>query len=191
MYLKNRLQYILQLYKTKIPIYNYHNVNNKYISTVTLNMNNKNLKIKSEHKQDKKDNNNSDVIIAYNCINSATSLKDINQVNGEENKEVILVDVENAGYKYLNKNAKVIGFISKQCLYNKIDKIKKYMDIEVYDGNDKNGADTMMVFYIGKNINLYIKNKTKITIISNDSFAKCALNILKKYNINCKLKKQI
>lgn len=164
MYLKNRLQYILQLYKTKIPIYNYHNVNNKYISTVTLNMNNKNLKIKSEHKQDKKDNNNSDEIIAYNRINSATSLKDINQVNGEENKEVILVDVENAGYKYLNKNAKVIGFISKQCLYNKI---------------DKNGADTMMVFYIGKNINLYIKNKTKITIISNDSFAKCALNILK------------
>lgn len=65
------------------------------------------------------------------------------------------------------------------------------MEVEVYNGKDKNGADTLMIFYIARNINSYIKNKNKIVIISNDSFSKCVLNILKLYNINCELKNKI
>lgn len=49
----------------------------------------------------------------------------------------------------------------------------------------------MMIFYIGKNIDHYIKNKCKLIIISKDSFAKCVFNILTKYNIKCELKNSI
>lgn len=48
--------------------------------------------------------------------------KEINEIN-----EIVLIDVENVGYKYFNEKyriSRVIGFISKQCLYNKIDIIK-------------------------------------------------------------------
>ena len=192
MHPKNVLQNILQLNKQKLPVYNYVFKNNSCFCTVVLELNNRILKIKSLSESSKKKASKSAALIAINYI------KSINYCNDEtshtiykEINEIVLIDLENVGYKYINKNAKVVGFISKQSLYNKVDTIKKYMDIELYDGKDKNGADSLMLFYIGKNIDTYLKNKYKVIIISNDSFAKCAINILTNLGIYCELKRSI
>lgn len=203
MYSKNLLHNILQLNNQKLPEYKYNKDNNKYTCTITLYIYNEKISYNSCPCLNKKESSNSAAMKAYIYINNIIFLKkqDINiknenicskkYINDNIKKEIVLIDIENVGYKYFNKNSRIIGFISKQSLYNKIDKIKEYMEVEVYNGKDKNGADTLMIFYIARNINSYIKNKNKIIIISNDSFSKCILNILKIYNINCELKKKI
>lgn len=192
MHPKNVLQNILQSNKQKLPIYNYIIRKECCSCFVIFEVNNKVFKIEGLLKSSKKKASESAALIALNYIKSINHFNnDINYINQKEIIETVLIDVENVGYKYFNKNAKIVGFISKQSLYKKLDIIKKYMDIEIYDGKDKNGADSLMLFYIGKNIDFYIKNKYKVIIISNDSFAKCALNILNKHGIICELKKQI
>jgi predicted P-loop ATPase len=173
---KNKLQNILQINKQKLHRYNYIIKNSYYVSTVVFEINNKKFQIEGLLKSNKKESSDSAATIAFNYIKSTgffnQKIKTTHKINN-----IVLIDVENVGYKYLHKNEKVIGFISKHCLYNKIDKIKEYMELEIYDGIDKNGADTLMIFYIGKNIEYYIKNKCKIIIISNDRFAKCIFNV--------------
>lgn len=188
---KNKLQYILKSNGLKFHGYKYIIIKDKYLCKVIFEINNKNEEIYGFLKNNKIDSNNSANINACNYLYCIKKLNQKDEFTNNHNKNIVLIDVENVGYKYFNKKSRIIGFISKQCLYNKIDIIKKYMELEIYDGKDKNGADTMMLFYIGRNIDYYIKNKIHVTIISNDSFSKCAYNILNKHNIKCELKKTI
>lgn len=185
--IKNKLQHVLICNNIKFNGYKYTKLNDKYLCKAIFEINNKKEEIYGFLKNNKIESNNSAAINAYNYINCINK----KYVPTNNYKNIVLIDVENVGYKYINKNSRIIGFISKQCLYDKLDTIKKYMEIEIYDGKDKNGADTMMLFYIGRNIDYYIKNGIHVTIISNDSFSKCAYNILNKHNIKCVLEKSI
>lgn len=185
---KNELQHLLQINKQKLPLYEYNICKNKIICTVFFEINNNKIKIEGDIKNNKKEASKNVALkacryIINNNILNYVHYKKINKFENNYNK-VVLVDIENVGYKIKYNDIKTIGFISKQhSLYSKINEIKKYMNVEVYDGKEKNGADTLMTFYVGKNIEFYIKNKIEVILLSKDHFVKCVSKILDSYNV--------
>lgn len=111
----------------------------------------------------------------------------------ESQQHACFIDIENLSkYNYIIPNSYIYGFISTNSnLYNKIEDIKKYMNIYVYEGVEKDGSDVLLSMIISKNIPHIKKHKNKVTILTNDHFGKCIKRILEKMDISCEIKNNL
>ena len=155
---KNKLQEYFQKKGIPLPIYDAKLCESGWIGSVTINVNNKKIKFKGDIKN------------KYIYNNKLT------------NQNIIFIDIENTQkYKYIKPKNYIFGFISTNSyMYKKLNEIEKYMDTYVYEGTEKNGSDILMSIIVAKNIPHIQKFNNKITIITNDNYAKCIKNILEK-----------
>jgi hypothetical protein len=193
---KNLLQEYLQKRGYSIPTYDGKVDILGWIGNVTININNKYLTfygIECNNKKDSQQNASKKALeclykykegIKYNCY------KDTNILNLQD---IIFIDIENVSkYNYIIPSKYIYGFIStNSCLYNKIEDIKQYMDVYVYDGNEKDGADILLSMIISKKIQYIKKYKNKVIILTNDHFGICIKKILEKNDISCDVIKSL
>lgn len=114
----------------------------------------------------------------------------------EDNEIIKLIDLENVGignYKKFRKfnNAYIVGFISRNNLNNvpkyTIDNIESIMELEIYEGTQREGADVSLILYIGKHMETLIRNRKEIHIYSKDKIFIPLIDILLQKKIKCKI----
>lgn len=180
---KNKLQEYFQKKGIPLPIYDVKLCESCWIGSVTINVNNK--KIESQQSACIK-------TLEYLKVDNSTQEKNIDDDKNKyiynnklTNQNIIFIDIENIQkYKYIKPKNYILGFISTNSyMYKKLNEIEKYMDTYVYEGTEKNGSDILMSIIVAKNIPHIQKFNNKITIITNDNYAKCIKNILEKDNI--------
>lgn len=105
-------------------------------------------------------------------------------------QKVLLIDIENIGkYKFSGFDGIIIGFISNNSsLYKKLNDIKRYIHLEIFNGKEKNGADILMSIFIGQNLNNFKNYNNKIIILTKDKFGLAIKNICNQNGIECIIK---
>lgn len=193
---KNLLQEYLQKRGYPIPKYDGNLTLFGWIGNVTINIDKRELTffgIECNNKKDSQKDASKDAleylynykkIEKYNCYKNSNTLK---------SQDIIFVDIENISkYNYIIPEKYIYGFIStNSCLYNKIEDIKRYMNIYIYDGKEKDGSDILLTMIISEHIPHIKKYKNNIIIVTNDHFGKCIKKILKNDNINCDVVKSL
>jgi hypothetical protein len=199
---KNKLQEYFQKKGIPLPIYDAKLCESGWIGSVTINVNNKKIKFKGDIKNKKIESQQSACIktLEYLKVDNSTQEKNIDDDKNKyiynnklTNQNIIFIDIENTQkYKYIKPKNYIFGFISTNSyMYKKLNEIEKYMDTYVYEGTEKNGSDILMSIIVAKNIPHIQKFNNKITIITNDNYAKCIKNILEKDNIFCNVEKDL
>lgn len=197
---KHKLQEILQKKGYPIPIFDSKSSNNgnQWIGIVKI------IIDKNEHIFEGKQCNNkkesqqdaSDKAIQYynEYINKYNDdyegLKYRYKNNISNCKEVLFIDIENTSkYDYINSDAYIFGFISNNSVFiNKVKDIEKYLDLYIYKGKEKDGADILLSMIVYKNKEI-LKDNKKAIIYTKDHFAECIKRILENESIYCEIKK--
>lgn len=120
----------------------------------------------------------------YKLVNKYITYKDINILHDQD---IVFIDIENISkYDYIIPSKYIYGFISTNShLYNKIDDIKRYMNLYIYNGKEKDGSDILLTMTVSEHVPHIRKYKNKVIIVTNDHFGKCIKKILKINNIYC------
>lgn len=110
-----------------------------------------------------------------------------------KNQKVLLIDIENVGkYKISGFDGMIIGFISNNStLYKKLDDIKRYIHVEIFNGKEKNGADILMSIFIRQNLNNFKNYNNKIILLTKDKFGLSIKNICNQNGIDCIIKHKL
>lgn len=193
---KNLLQESLQKRGHPIPLYDGKQTINGWIGSVKITLNKKDHNFYGIECNTKKESQQYACKKALEYLNNYN--KNIkNKIYKENNKlnsqNIFFIDIENVSkYNYIIPDGYIYGFISTNSnLYNKIEDIKKYMNVYIYEGIEKDGADILLSMILSKNIPHIKKYKNNVTILTNDHYGKCIKKILEKMDISCEIKKDL
>lgn len=187
---KNLLQEYLQKERYSLPIYDGNFDISGWNGNVTINIDKKCLTfyglICNNKKESQQDASKKalDYLKKYKKGIKYKIYKDGNILN---HQDIIFIDIENISkYIYIIPDKYIYGFIStNSSLYNKIEDIKQYMNLYIYEGVEKDGADILLAMMVSENIQHIKKYKNKVIILTNDHYGICIKKILEKNNIKC------
>lgn len=193
---KNLLQECLQKKGYPIPLYDGNKNSSGWIGNVKIILDKKDYTfygIECSTKKESQQHACQKALEYLDNYNKNINNKDYKDNNKLMSQNIFFIDIENLSkYNYIIPNSYIYGFISTNSnLYNKIEDIKKYMNIYVYEGIEKDGSDVLLSMIISKNIPHIKKHKNKVTILTNDHFGKCIKRILEKMDISCEIKNNL
>lgn len=176
---KNKLQEFLQKNKSYFFNYDlkYDVVDYKHIGSITkwktkiiIMVNGKKEEFMGDIQNKKIDSEYSAAEKAYLYLLSTFPNKEIYNKSIKDYKIIKMVDIENIGnYKQFRNvhDSYIVGFISRANKFtdNKINDIKNIMELIIYEGIQKEGADVSLILYVGKNMENFIKIITKYIFI--------------------------